>query len=218
VVICGKSRSYGRVSAKRRRQRASEVQLVFQDPYLSLDPRQRIRDTLDEALTVHGGRLGSVDRVARTSQLLEQVGLPSAVAGSFPSVLSGGQRQRVAIARAMAAEPEVIIFDESVASLDVSIQAQMLNLIADLRDATGVTTIFISHDLAVVRQISERVIVMRQGRIVEDGLTSTVLDSPADPYTRLLIDSVPSVGWRPADVVEASRRLRAKSAATGLHE
>jgi ABC-type oligopeptide transport system ATPase subunit len=147
--------------------------------------------------------------------LLDQVGLPDTVIDSYPSVLSGGQRQRVAIARAMAADPQVIVFDESVASLDVSIQAQMLNLIADLRDSTGVTTIFISHDLAVVRQVSERVIVMRHGRIVEEGMTAAVLDRPVDPYTRLLIESVPAVGWSPGSVVNASRRLREEDAAIG---
>jgi ABC-type glutathione transport system ATPase component len=208
VTICGKVRSVGRVSTKQRRRRASEAQLVFQDPYLSLDPRQKIGDTLDEALAVHRGKLRSGDRVGRTAELLEQVGLPRTVVDSYPSVLSGGQRQRVAIARAMAADPQVIVFDESVASLDVSIQAQMLNLISDLREATGVTTIFISHDLAVVRQVSERVIVMRRGRIVEEGTTAAVLGQPSNSYTRLLIESVPTVGWNPVDVVQASRRLQ----------
>ncbi len=158
---------------------------------------------MKEALFVHGAKESSKD-TDRVAELLERVGLSDDVAGYYPRVLSGGQRQRVAIARALAAEPEVIVFDESVAALDVSIQAQVLNLISDLRDSTGLTTIFISHDLAVVRQVSDKVVVMRRGAVVEHGSTATVLNSPEHPYTRKLIASVPRVGWNPGDVLRTA--------------
>ena len=187
--------------------RAREVQIVFQDPYLSLDPRIAVRPALEEVLRLHG-HAEAGHRRARATELLEQVGLGEREARALPRELSGGQRQRVAIARALAAEPRVLVLDEAVAALDVSIQAQILNLLGDIRAATGVAYLFISHDLAVVRQVAEEVAVMRRGRIVESGPTERVLHAPADPYTKLLLASVPRVGWDPEEIGRARRALQ----------
>jgi ABC-type glutathione transport system ATPase component len=169
---------------------------VFQDPYSSLDPRQRVGSALEEALRIHSG-LPAAARRARIAELLEQVGLDDRHGEALPRQLSGGQRQRVAIARALACGPKVLILDEAVASLDVSIQAQVLNLLADIREQTQITYLFISHDLAVVRQVSDQIIVMRRGAIVEAGRTGDVLDAPRHPYTQTLLDAVPRPGWVP---------------------
>ena len=195
IIVGGRART-GRVGSRERRRRAREVQIVFQDPYSSLDPRQSIRDCLDEVLRLHFD-LDAAQRSARVEQLLDQVGLAARHADALPRALSGGQRQRVAIARALACEPRVLICDEAVASLDVSIQAQVLNLLSDIREQTGVSYLFISHDLAVVRQVSDDVIVMRHGRVVEAGATESVLASPTAAYTARLIAAIPREGWRP---------------------
>ncbi|BBJ39869.1 hypothetical protein SSPO_025870 [Streptomyces antimycoticus] len=187
--------------------RAREIQIVFQDPYVSLDPRLTARQCLRTALRLHGRYEGqaATDRIA---ELLDQVGLGKREGDARPRGLSGGQRQRLAIARALAVEPEVLVLDEAVAALDVSIQAQILRLLADIRRETGVALVFVSHDLAVVRHITDDTLVMRRGRAVETGPTARVLDTPADPYTRLLLSSVPHDGWDPAETV----RLRAELA------
>jgi ABC-type glutathione transport system ATPase component len=197
IEVSGRDRSTPARKVAERRRRGREVQIVFQDPYSSLDPRQTVRACIDEVLRLHGTR-SPAERSARVHELAALVGLDDRQVRALPRGLSGGQRQRVAIARALAAEPEVLILDESVAALDVSIQAQVLNLLADIRDATGVTYILISHDLAVVRQITEQTVVMREGRIVERGATPEVLDHPRDAYTQALRASVPGPGWRPA--------------------
>jgi oligopeptide transport system ATP-binding protein len=207
ITACGRDRSTPARSAGERRRRGAEIQIVFQDPYSSLNPRHSAEHALDEVLRLHGhGGTSKESRAARVAQLGEMVGLDDRMLRAMPRALSGGQRQRIAIARALAAEPRLIILDESVAALDVSIQAQVLNLLADIRAETGVSYVLISHDLAVVRQLTDEVIVMHRGRVVEQGPTERVLDHPADEYTRMLRESVPGPGWKP------SRRLRADAA------
>jgi peptide/nickel transport system ATP-binding protein len=161
-------------------------QVVFQDPYSALNPSLTVGRSLRDALRAGGRPLSEVP------ELLEMVGLPASYARRRPKALSGGERQRVAIARALAPRPDLLVCDEPVSSLDVSVQAQILNLIADLRTRLGLSVLFISHDLAVVRQASQRVYVLRDGRVVEHGETAAVLDSPAHDYTRLLMASIPA--------------------------
>jgi ABC-type glutathione transport system ATPase component len=185
VALGGEALPPRRTRAQRR-----AVQLVFQDPYSSLNPRRRIRSVLRELLAVHG--LASGDAAdARCEQLMAQVGLPATALDRRPSALSGGQRQRLAIARALAVEPSVIVADEPVSALDVSIQATILELFARLRAELGVALLLISHNLAVVRQLCDEVAVMNAGQIVEFGARDQIFSAPADPYTRLLIDAVP---------------------------
>ncbi|MFB6672064.1 ABC transporter ATP-binding protein [Streptomyces sp. NPDC056390] len=184
------------VGTREQRERGGMIQMVFQDPYQSLDRRQRIGDCLDEALRLHTD-LDRPARRARVAELLDQVGLGENHAESFPRGLSGGQRQRVAIARALAAGPRILILDEAVSALDLSVQAQVLRLLARIRRETGVSYLFISHDLNVVRSVCDDVVVMRKGRVVESGDIARVLDSPAESYTRRLIESIPRRGWTP---------------------
>ena len=196
ISVCGRFREAGPSAAERRR-RAREMQIVFQNPYSTLDPRQTVESCLDEVLRLHRGEMGKKARLARIGELADMVGFDARQRRALPRRLSGGQRQRVAIARALAVEPSIIILDESVSALDVSIQAQILNLLADIRAETSVTYILISHDLAVIRHLTETCVVMKQGRVVEAGETETVLDHPQAEYTRLLRASAPKPGWRP---------------------
>ena len=196
IVVCGHDRSQPARSRAERRIRAREVQIVFQDPYTSLDPRQTMETALDEVLRLHHDM--TLDRRrARVRELTGLVGLDERASRALPRSLSGGQRQRVAIARALAGEPRILVLDESVAALDVSVQAQVLNLLADIRDETGVAFVLISHDLAVVRQLTDQVIVMHRGKVVERGQTERILLNPQDDYTKRLIASVPRPGWKP---------------------
>ncbi|MEV4373882.1 ABC transporter ATP-binding protein [Nonomuraea sp. NPDC049637] len=197
ITVCGRDRSSPAARLRERRDRARELQIVFQDPYSTLDPRRSAQACLDEVLRLHRPELDRRARAARIRELADMVGIDERQQQAFPRRLSGGQRQRISIARALAVEPKVLILDESVSALDVSIQAQILNLLDDIRQATGVSYLLISHDLAVVRQLTETCVVMRQGRIVESGLTGDVLDSPRHPYTRALRGSVPTPGWKP---------------------
>jgi len=196
IQVDGRIREAGRISRARRRRQARDVQIVFQDPYTSLDPRQRVAACLDEVLALHTD-LDRGSRRRRALDLLEQVGLDERHAESLPSQLSGGQRQRVAIARALAPTPKILVLDEAVSALDVSVQSQVLNLLNDIRSATSVAYVFISHDLAVVRNVSDDIAVMRHGRFVEVGSTARVLSDPQDAYTRRLLDSLPRPGWTP---------------------
>lgn len=196
ITCLGNDRSKPARTSKERRRRGREIQIVFQDPTSSLDRRQTVRSALDEVLRLH--YQGSAEqRAARILELAAMVGLNDRQLRALPRSLSGGQCQRVAIARALAAEPKILILDESVSALDVSIQAQVLNLIADIREQTGLPYLFISHDLAVVRQVTDYAIVMRHGRVVERGPTAMILDDPQSDYTKLLRESVPEPGWKP---------------------
>lgn len=168
----------------------SRVQLVFQDPYSSLDPRQQIGAAISEVLTVH--KLVPKNKVeARVEELLSIVGLTSDLANRYPHQLSGGQRQRVSIARALASEPDLLILDEPVSALDVSVRAEVMNLLIDLRAQYGLTYIFISHDLAMVRYVSDVIAVMYLGKIVEFGSWDQIIERPLHPYTRALIAAMP---------------------------
>lgn len=196
ILVCGRVQSRRAGRRVERRRRARQVQMVFQDPYASLDPRQTVFGALDEVLREHTADKPALRR-DRVMHLLDQVGLPDRVARSRPGALSGGQRQRVAIARALSLSPQLLILDEAVAALDVSVQAGIINLLADLRERQQLAYLFVSHDLAVVRQISDYCVVMNGGRVVEQGVTDDVLDNPAHEFTRDLIDAVPRPGWRP---------------------
>jgi peptide/nickel transport system ATP-binding protein len=172
------------------------VQMVFQDPYSSLDPRQNIRSCLDEVLRLHHGG-STAQRSARIAELLHQVGLDARLADLRPRSLSGGQRQRVAIARALAVEPTVLILDEAVAALDVSIQAQVLNLLNTLRARLGITYLFITHDLGVAQYVCDQMVVMQKGSLVECGPSVEILSRPKSSYTQRLLEAVPRPGWVP---------------------
>ncbi|MEV2253758.1 ATP-binding cassette domain-containing protein [Streptomyces sp. NPDC050147] len=185
-----------RARAAERRQFARDVQMVFQDPYASLDRHQRVGDCVGEVLALHTDLRGAA-LAGRVSELLGQVGLGAQQARSLPRALSGGQRQRVAIARALAVRPRVLVLDEAVAALDVSVQAQIISLLRDIREQTGIAYLFITHDLGIVRHICDDIVVMHRGRIVERGTTTAVLGSPQHPYTVELLESVPRRGWTP---------------------
>jgi peptide/nickel transport system ATP-binding protein len=182
-------RDFAGARGARLRELRRRVQLVFQDPRASLNPRMTVGDALAEALTRHR-RMDRRARRAEIARLLDQVALEPRHAGERPAALSGGQRQRVALARALAVQPDVIVADEVTASLDASVQGSVLNLLRDLQAQTGLTLVVISHNLAIVRYLSDHIAVMHLGRIVERGTAAAVLADPQHPYTRTLIESI----------------------------
>ena len=181
----------GSIGNKELKKLRRDIQIVFQDPYSSLNPRLRIGNAIVEPLKVHGMVHTSREGKERVIQLLEKVDLQADHFNRYPHEFSGGQRQRIVIARALALNPSFIVFDESVSALDVSVQAQVLNLINDLKREFGFTVIFISHDLSVVRYISDRILVMNKGEIVEIGPAEQVYQNPGSEYTRKLISAIP---------------------------
>jgi len=178
------------VPERRRRALRRKISVVYQDPLSSFDPRWRVERILSDALPA---RFPKKKRAARIRELIEQVGLPVEVVGRFPLTLSGGQRQRVAIARALATEPEIIVFDEAVSALDVSVQAQILDLLVDLRDQLGLSYMFISHDLGVISHLSDEVLVMKDGEVVEHGDVDQIFNRPQHPYTAELVGALATI-------------------------
>ena len=184
-----------------------QLQIVFQDPMGSLDPRMKVRDIIAEPMLSQGH--DEAARRQRVVELLEAVSLPADALGRFPHQFSGGQRQRISIARALSVQPKVLVADEAVSALDVSVRAQILNLIAELVDRYQLTLLFVSHDLSVIRHVCDTVAVMNEGRLVELGLTEEIYDQPKDPYTQRLIAAAPSLErslerLRPTSFREAS--------------
>lgn len=188
VLFEGKNMTTANKAELRRMRR--DIQIIFQDPYASLNPRQRVGDMLTEPLTIHGLAKGEAAK-RRVLELLELVGLPADSVRKFPHEFSGGQRQRLCIARALAVDPKLIVCDECVSALDVSIQAQIINLLMKLQRQLGIALVFVSHDLRVVRHISTNVAVMYLGRVVEYAPTEELFSNPAHPYTRALLSAVP---------------------------
>ncbi|MET8633145.1 ATP-binding cassette domain-containing protein [Streptomyces sp. NPDC004074] len=199
------------VSATELRAVRRQMQVVLQDPYSSMNPRMRITDIVAEPLITHDpavrGRRGRAHARERVGELLEAVGLNAGIQDRYPHEFSGGQRQRVSIARALALRPRLLVLDEPTSALDVSVQATVLELLAELQRRLGLTYVFVSHNLAVVRQVADRVAVMRRGRLVEVGEAAQVFHRPQHPYTRQLLDAVP--------VLDPRRGRRAAERAPG---
>lgn len=176
-----------------------KVQVIFQDPFSSLNPRLSVGTILGEAVRIRGqraeGRRQKKEITEQVKRLLQTVGLPTNILNDYPHQFSGGQRQRVGIARALAMQPELLVADEPVSSLDISIQAQIINLLLDLREKFNLAMLFISHDLSVVKYVADRIAVMRNGKIVEVGPTANVIRTPAHPYTQKLLGAVPALNF-----------------------
>jgi oligopeptide transport system ATP-binding protein len=176
---------------RRMRPLRGEMQMIFQDPVASLNPRKRAGQIVADPLRQFGAASSRTELRRRVGELLERVGLASEHHDRYPHEFSGGQRQRIGIARALALQPKLVVADEPVSALDVSIQAQIVNLLQDLQDEFGFTYVFVAHDIGIVRHVSDRIAVMHEGRIVEEGPADQVCESPRDPYTRALLAAVP---------------------------
>ncbi|NDD03082.1 MAG: ABC transporter ATP-binding protein, partial [Betaproteobacteria bacterium] len=201
-------------SRERRRTLGRDIQVVFQDPYGSLNPARTIGDTLAEPL-MNDKSLSRNDIAERVAEVLQQVGMPADTASRYPGMFSGGQRQRIAIARAVIAKPRLIVCDEPVSALDLSVQAQVLNLLKSLQQSMGLAMLFISHDLTVVRHVSHRTVVLYRGDIVEQGDAGQVHERPGHPYTRALLAASPV----PDPLIQRERRAQfdlARQALSGL--
>ena len=201
-------------SRERRRTLGRDIQVVFQDPYGSLNPARTIGDTLAEPL-MNDKSLSRNDIAERVAEVLQQVGMPADTASRYPGMFSGGQRQRIAIARAVIAKPRLIVCDEPVSALDLSVQAQVLNLLKSLQQSMGLAMLFISHDLTVVRHVSHRTVVLYRGDIVEQGDAGQVHERPEHPYTRALLAAAPV----PDPLIQRERRAQfdlARQALSGL--
>jgi peptide/nickel transport system ATP-binding protein len=201
-------------SRERRRTLGRDIQVVFQDPYGSLNPARTIGDTLAEPL-MNDKSLSRTDIAERVAEVLQQVGMPADTASRYPGMFSGGQRQRIAIARAVIAKPRLIVCDEPVSALDLSVQAQVLNLLKSLQQSMGLAMLFISHDLTVVRHVSHRTVVLYRGDIVEQGDAGQVHERPEHPYTRALLAAAPV----PDPLIQRERRAQfdlARQALSGL--
>ena len=191
ITACSRDRSRPARSAKERRRRGREVQIVFQDPYGSLSPRMSIYQIVEEGLLVHGGKIDQDARPELIAEALTEVGLDAASMHRYPHEFSGGQRQRIVIARALAVEPKFIVCDEPISDLDVSLQAPVVNLLEELQDEFNLTSLFIAHDLSMVRHICDRVAVMYLGIIVEMATRDELYENPLHPYTQALLSAVP---------------------------
>lgn len=193
--IIFKGKDFTTLKSNELRKSRSDIQMIFQDPYSSLNPRMSVYETLAEAMKYH--KICNNDKIRdHVNELMDVVGIPRYASDRFPGEFSGGQRQRIGIARALAVEPEVILADEPVSALDVSIQAQIINLINDLSDKLGLTVLFIAHDLGVVRYITDRVVVMYLGKIVEIGITKDLFENPKHPYSFILTNAAPGLDPR----------------------
>jgi ABC-type glutathione transport system ATPase component len=210
VTIDGRDRQWTARGRAARLARAREAQMVFQDPYGSLDRRLTVEAALRDVLRRHQPGLTGGAAAARVRTLLDRVGLAEQLSESRPHQMSGGQRQRLAIAKALAVEPTVLVLDEAVSALDVSVQAQILALLNEIRRESDVSLVFVSHDLAVVAEVTDQILVMYEGEAVEYRTTTDVLCRPEHPYTEMLLSSVPGPDWRPERVAE----LRAVFAAS----
>ena len=215
VVFDGKD--VARLSGRDRRALSTQIQAVFQDPYSSFNPHRTIEQTVGETLT-NLPTQSRPERRARIVAMLERVGLDQSALGKFPAQFSGGQRQRIAIARALLPEPRLVVCDESVSALDLSVQAQVLNLLLELQRERGVAYLFITHDLAVVRHMSNRIAVLEHGHLVEEGDARQVTEHPTQPYTRRLINASPQADPDVQDARRATRRAIALLQPENVHE
>jgi peptide/nickel transport system ATP-binding protein len=202
------------LSRKAMREQTRRIQMVFQDPFASLNPRRKAGELVAQGPMVHGEARSKA--LARAKELFGLVGLDPDSTERYPHEFSGGQRQRIGLARALALEPEVLVADEPVSALDVSVQAQVLRLLADLRQRLGLSMVFITHDLRVAAQICDRIAVMKEGVVVEEGVTADVFTAPRHPYTQTLLASVPGRGWTPPVSPEALAELTRASAEPAL--